>query len=62
MTSRNDAQFADYITARLPALRRLAFLRRTADLVFSRAKVAVFVDGWARLGMAARPDPRPVPR
>lgn len=56
MTPRNDGQFADYITARLPALRRLAFLlcqdwHRADDLAQAAA-----IKAYAHWAKAARAD------
>ena len=59
MTSRYDGQFADYITARLPALRRLAFLLcqdwHQADDLAQAAAIKAYTH-WARAARADNTD------
>src|ERR1700761_9180700 len=59
MTSRNDGEFADYITARLPALRRLAFLlcqdRHRADDLAQAAAIRAYAH-WAKAARADNTD------
>jgi RNA polymerase sigma-70 factor (sigma-E family) len=59
MTSRHDGEFAEYMTARLPALRRLAFLlcqdwHRADDLAQAAAIKAY--SHWARAARADNTD------
>jgi len=59
MTSRNDGQFADYITARLPALRRLAFLLcqdwHRADDLAQAAAIKAYTH-WVKAARADNTD------
>jgi DNA-directed RNA polymerase specialized sigma24 family protein len=56
MTSRNDEEFADYIAARLEAMRRLAFLLcqdwHRADDLAQAAAIKAYAH-WARAARAA---------
>jgi RNA polymerase sigma-70 factor (sigma-E family) len=59
MTSRHDGEFADYMTARLPALRRLAFLLcqdwHRADDIAQSAAITAYTH-WARAARADNTD------
>jgi RNA polymerase sigma-70 factor (sigma-E family) len=59
MTSRNDGEFADYITARLPALRRLAFLLcqdwHRADDLAQAAAIKAYTH-WVKAARADNTD------
>jgi RNA polymerase sigma-70 factor (sigma-E family) len=59
MTTRADEEFADYIAARLPSLRRLAFLlcqdRHQADDLAQSAAVRAYVH-WAKASRADNTD------
>jgi RNA polymerase sigma-70 factor (sigma-E family) len=59
MTSRHDGEFADYMTARLPALRRLAFLLcqdwHRADDLAQAAAIKAYTH-WARAARADNTD------
>jgi RNA polymerase sigma-70 factor (sigma-E family) len=59
MTSRYDEEFAEYMTARLPALRRLAFVlcqdRHRADDLAQAAAIKAYTH-WARAARADNTD------
>ncbi len=59
MTSRHDREFADYIAARLPALRRLAFVLcqdwHRADDIAQAAAIRAYTH-WARAARADNTD------
>jgi RNA polymerase sigma-70 factor (sigma-E family) len=59
MTSRTDGEFADYMTARLPALRRLAFVLcqdwHRADDLAQAAAIKAYTH-WARVARADNTD------
>jgi RNA polymerase sigma-70 factor (sigma-E family) len=59
MTSRHDGEFADYMAARLPALRRLAFLLcqdwHRADDLAQAAAIKAYTH-WARAARAGNTD------
>jgi RNA polymerase sigma-70 factor (sigma-E family) len=59
MTSRHDEEFAEYMTARLPALRRLAFVlcqdRHRADDLAQAAAIKAYTH-WARAARADNTD------